>query len=47
MHLIFRDLRAKLEIAVTNCIELAEQQKMEVKNESDTDEYDSDSDTVS
>ncbi|XP_005112834.1 RUN domain-containing protein 1 [Aplysia californica] len=38
------DLRAKLEMAVTRCIDLAEQQKLEAKQDTDTDEYSSDSD---
>jgi len=40
------DLRAKLEIAVTRCIELAEQQKVEAKHDTDSEEYDSDSDST-
>ncbi|BFZ16011.1 hypothetical protein BsWGS_19049 [Bradybaena similaris] len=38
------DLRAKLEIAVTKCIELAEQQKLEAKQDTDSEDYSSDSD---
>ncbi|CAG5121196.1 unnamed protein product, partial [Candidula unifasciata] len=38
------DLRAKLEMAVTKCIELAEQQKLEAKQDTDSEDYSSDSD---
>lgn len=38
------DLRAKLEMAITKCIELAEQQKAEAKQDTDSEDYSSDSD---
>ena len=40
-------MRAKLEMAVTRCIELADQQKQEAKQDTESEEYDSDSDNVS
>ena len=43
----FRDIRAKLEVAINKCIEVAEQQKQEAKEDTDTEDYSSDSDEVS
>ncbi|XP_059142170.1 RUN domain-containing protein 1-like [Physella acuta] len=38
------DLRAKLEMAITKCIDLAEKQKQEAKQDTDSEDYSSDSD---
>ncbi|KAK3770224.1 hypothetical protein RRG08_064334 [Elysia crispata] len=40
------DIRAKLEVAVNKCIEVAEQQKQEAKEDTDTEDYSSDSDEL-
>ncbi|GFR75274.1 RUN domain-containing protein 1, partial [Elysia marginata] len=40
------DLRAKLELAINKCIEVAEQQKQEAKEDTDTEDYSSDSDEL-
>lgn len=40
------DLRAKLELAINKCIEVAEQQKQDAKEDTDTEDYSSDSDEL-